>query len=69
VPVRELGGIRPPVRDLVVSALQPGYGLGLHRAPLEDLGVGVSSAASAAESRFNDILPAGRAGVNGQSAP
>jgi hypothetical protein len=69
VPVRELGCIRPPVRDLVVSALLPGYGFALHRTPLEDLGIGMSSAASAAESRFNDILPAGRAGVNGQIAP
>jgi hypothetical protein len=33
MPVRELGGIRPPVRDLVVSALLPGYGLALHRSP------------------------------------
>src|SRR5262245_8040417 len=26
VPVRELGGIRPPVRDLLVKALLPGQG-------------------------------------------
>lgn len=62
MPVRELGGIRPPVRDLVVSALLPGYGFRLHRAPLEDLGIGVGSAAYAADPRFNDILPGGPGG-------
>jgi hypothetical protein len=61
MPVRELGGVRPPVRDLLVEALLPCYGFGLHRSPLEDLGIGVSSAAHAANSRFNGILPAGRA--------
>src|SRR5690348_4020091 len=40
VPVRELGGIRPPVRDLLFKALLPGQGVALHRSPLEDLGIG-----------------------------
>src|SRR6478752_3218513 len=39
MPVRELGGIGPPVRDLVVKALLPAQGFGLHRSPLEDLGI------------------------------
>jgi hypothetical protein len=59
MPVRELGGIWPPVRDLLFKALLPGQGFAVHRSPLEDLGIGVSSAARAADSRFNDILPAG----------
>src|SRR5512132_4163403 len=68
VPVRELGGIRPPVRDLVVKALLPGQGFALHRSPLEDLDIGVSSAVPLSlDSTF--ILPAAQAGVNGQIAP
>ena len=69
MPVRELGGIRPPVWDFVVKARRPGQGFALHRSPLEDLGSAVRSAARAAEPQFNDILPAGGAGVNGQIAP
>src|SRR5262249_53199688 len=33
MPVRELGGIRPPVRDLACKALRPGLGFALHRSP------------------------------------
>ena len=69
MPVRELGGIRPPVRSLLVKARLPCCGFGLHRSPLADLGAGVSSAGRAAESQLNDMLPAGRPEVNGQIAP
>src|SRR5262249_37434132 len=33
MPVRELGGIRPPVRDLLFQAPQPGLRVALHRSP------------------------------------
>src|SRR5215470_8296965 len=69
MPVRELGGIRPPVRGLLFNALRRGVGFALHRSPLGDMGIGERSAADAADPQFNDILPAGQAGVNGQIAP
>src|SRR5215469_4513186 len=70
MPVRELGGVRPPVRDLLVKARSPGLRVALHRSPWRTLG---KRREVQPQMRLNpdsnDILPAGRARVNGQIAP